>query len=94
MKKDYRTKPRRQVHYRAWLQTAPGAAAQPCEFSDISEGGARVLVDGAKSVPTDVSLLVAEKSEARPCRVVWRSETEIGLRFEQPATAGNARRKR
>lgn len=94
MKKDYRTKPRRPVRYQAWLETASGASAQPCHFADVSEGGARLQIDGAKAVPTEVSLKVAEQSEGRPCHVVWRSETEIGLRFDKPATAGNARQKR
>ncbi len=94
MKKDYRTKPRRQMRYKAWLQTAPGGSAQPCHFFDVSEGGARVQIDGAQEMPAQVNLLVAEQAEGRPCRVVWRSDTEIGLLFDQPATIGNARRKR
>jgi len=94
MKKDYRSKPRRPVRYKAWLQTEPGTSAQPCSFSDVSEGGARVRIDGATAVPAEVNLLLARQAQGRPCRVVWRSETEIGLRFDQAATAGNAKRKR
>jgi hypothetical protein len=94
MKAEYRTKPRRQVRYKAWLQTAPGTSAQPCQFFDVSEGGARVRIDGAEARPAEVKLLVAEQSEGRLCHVIWRTQTEIGLRFDRPATAGNAGRKR
>jgi hypothetical protein len=94
MKKDHRTKARRPVHYKAWLQTAEDATAKPCSFSDVSEGGARLQIEGAEAVPGEVQLRVAENSEGRPCHVVWRSETEIGLRFDQPATAENARHRR
>jgi hypothetical protein len=93
-KKDYRAKVRRPVRYKAWLQTAEDAAAKACSFSDVSEGGARLQIEGAEAVPCEVKLRVAENSEGRPCHVVWRSETEIGLRFDQPATAGNVRRRR
>jgi hypothetical protein len=94
MKKDYRTKARRQVRYKAWLQTADGAAAKPCSFADVSEGGARLQIEDAEAVPGEVELRVAENAEGRPCHVVWRSKTEVGLRFDQPATAGNAGRRR
>jgi hypothetical protein len=94
MKKDYRTKPRRELHYKAWLRTAPGAAAQPCRLSDMSEGGARLEIEGAQAVPDEVDLLLAEQAEGRSCRVMWRTEREIGLRFDRPATAGNAHLKR
>jgi hypothetical protein len=94
MKKDYRTRPRRPMRYKAWLQTASDSAAQPCSLSDVSEGGARLEIEGAQAIPSEVSLLVAERSEGRPARVIWRSERELGLRFDKPATAGNTRLKR
>lgn len=93
MKKDYRTKPRRLMRYKAWIQTEPGADARACHLADISESGARLLIDDAQSMPNEIRLLVAERSAGRACRVIWRSEGEIGLRFEEAATAGNARRK-
>jgi hypothetical protein len=60
----------------------------------MSEGGARLEIEGARAVPGEVDLLLAEHAEGRPCRVIWRSEREIGLRFDRPATTENARLKR
>lgn len=93
MKRDYRTKPRRPVRYKAWLRTEDGAEAKPCIFTDVSEGGARVKMVGAEEVPATVELMMSERSEGRRCHVVWRSQNEVGLRFDTPATAGNVRRR-
>jgi hypothetical protein len=94
MGRRFRNTPRRKVSYKAWLLTGPDAAALPCGLSDVSEGGARLKIDGASAIPEEIRLLLSEKSVGRPCHVVWRSETEVGLRFDRPATAENARRKR
>jgi hypothetical protein len=93
MKRDYRVKPRRPVFYGAWLRTGNGAEAMPCIFTDVSEDGARVKVVGAEDVPAIVELMMSERAEGRRCHVVWRSKSEVGLRFDMPATAGNARRR-
>ncbi len=93
MKREFRAKPRRQIRYNAWLQTTPDLTIIPCRLSDMSEGGVRVQIDGAEAIPVEVNLLLAQKAEGRPCRVVWRSQTELGLRFDIPATIHNTRRK-
>lgn len=56
----------------------------PCRFSDISSTGARVYLPANDDLPELVTLLLTEKGVGRrPCKIVWRSSTEIGLLFLQ-----------
>lgn len=58
-----------------------------CSFADVSETGARLVVAEGTVVPETFGLrLVSDGAPERRCRVVWRTELEVGLRFEQAAT--------
>jgi hypothetical protein len=83
--RDKRTSKRRSVRYSAWLTLADGALAE-CVLSDISETGARVVLQSAAAVP-DVFILMlsANGSARRACRVVWRNPQQIGVKFDKNA---------
>ncbi len=89
MEYDHRTKPRR-LYYQAFIQGENGAANRRCHLEDVSEGGARLRVEDSAGIPAVFSLLLSEGGVARPCRVIWRSDSEVGLRFDQPASRSNA----
>jgi hypothetical protein len=89
MKYNNRKKPRRQLRYRAWIQDEVGGPNRLCHLEDVSEGGARLRIEDGATIPAAFNLLLNEQATARPCRVVWRTDTEVGLRFAEPATRSN-----
>lgn len=61
---------------------ADGAAPKPCGIADISDSGARLSVSQPQRVPDFFMLfLAANGAVRRQCKVVWRSENYIGVRF-------------
>lgn len=48
---------------------------------DISEGGARLRLDGAGAVPDRFDLLVPCKGRTYAAELAWRNAGEIGVRF-------------
>ena len=53
-----------------------------CVVRDISMAGARLTVVSATSVPDTFELSFDGARTLRPCRVAWRTATEIGLQFQ------------
>jgi hypothetical protein len=53
-----------------------------CVVRDISEIGAclkvRILID----IPDTFNLLMASEQTPRPCRIVWRNERQMGVKFQ------------
>jgi len=77
-----RKKPRRQFHYGASILTEPGKTPLECMISDVSEGGARLVLDeGEELPPRFVLLLTKEGSARRTCRVIWRNGSNVGVAF-------------
>jgi len=54
-----------------------------CQMLDVSEYGARLRVGAPKTAPQEF-LIVLDKGLTRWCQVVWRSDTEIGIKFVDP----------
>jgi len=82
MRKDQRKSQRRPVRYAAWLALAPGEL-QDCALSDISDTGARIDIENSDKLPNEFALWLASNGSARRnCRVVWRTATQVGVRFE------------
>ena len=65
------------------LETGDGSSSRPWSLVERSEAGARLLVDDPARVP-DQFTLVRKGSVATlwKCRVVWRSDSHIGVKFE------------
>ena len=53
-----------------------------CVVRDISTAGARLTMVSATSVPDTFELSFDGARTLRPCRVAWRTATEIGLQFQ------------
>ena len=65
----------------AKYQTDSGALLRDCIITDISEGGARLLVTGAE-VPDQFLLTISgEKLVREECSVAWRLGEEVGVTF-------------
>lgn len=77
-----RKKPRRSVTYPAYLDLGDGSPVRVCTLCDASEEGAQLAVADPQGVP-DVFILAlsADGAARRHCRVVWRTEMQIGVEF-------------
>jgi hypothetical protein len=79
---ELRRKPRRQFHYNASVLL--DATSQPCRcsISDISETGARIVLESECELPERFILLLTSSGEARRhCRLVWRNGLAAGVEF-------------
>lgn len=55
----------------------------PCTLVDISDTGARLIVEDTSEVPDRFTIVMTEQGvPRRSCRLIWRGETDIGVVFE------------
>jgi hypothetical protein len=82
MSKERRRAPRREVNAAGYLYTGDGWPLGECRMKDVSSGGARLAHSISNELP-DVLLLSLSKDGAvrRRCRVAWRGENQLGVRF-------------
>jgi len=79
---ELRKKTRRHFRYTAKILVDRKGPPRACLISDISEGGARLLLETDHELPDRFVLLLTAKGDARRrCRVVWRHETTVGVAF-------------
>jgi len=73
---------RRTVAYPTYIDLGDGSPALACTLCDASQEGAQLAVANPKSLPNEFILALSSDGAARRrCRVVWRNETEVGVRF-------------
>lgn len=77
-----RRSPRKALRYPGELDVGDGSALRKCLLSDISDTGARVMIEKPDEVPDLVMLLLGhERGARRRCRIVWREPKQLGLEF-------------
>src|SRR5258708_39630643 len=82
---ELRRKPRRNFHYNASVLLDGTSSPQPCAIADISETGARIMLEKECALPERFILLLSRGGEARRhCRLVWRSGLSAGVEFPAP----------
>jgi len=60
-----------------------GSPVRPWHLVDVSDGGARLRVASPDDVPECFTLVQrADVMKLWQCRVVWRSSSEVGIKFE------------
>ena len=79
---EQRQSPRQTVNRAAWVDTGAVGARRDCLLVDISETGARLQVDTSPVPDTFQLLLSPGGEERRDCRVVWRSDNQLGVQFQ------------
>ena len=78
---DRRDSARRRVEYAGSIQRARGRK-DLCVIWDVSDKGARLVVPSAKDVPKTFVLTITRKKQERfYCRVIWRTECQVGVSF-------------
>ena len=81
---ELRKKPRQQFHYVARIFTDESAPLIAVSISDISEGGARLVLEQDTELPdTFVLLLTRNGQMRRNCHVVWRDGLTLGVEFPE-----------
>jgi len=78
---DRRSHPR--YRDRSPVYVGDGVVARKCSLIDISEGGARISVAKDVGLPSNVVLVDPRTGLSHRATLVWRTETEAGLRFVQ-----------
>ncbi len=63
-----------------------------CAVRDLSDSGARLLVEGSIAAPDTFELLCEIDGMSVDCIVVWRRGLEIGVRFAAPPVYTDKRR--
>jgi hypothetical protein len=58
-----------------------GASAIHCTVYDLTNIGAGLLVEDCAGLPSAFDLTFGSIHTRRPCRVVWRAGTRIGVSF-------------
>ena len=89
---------REPMRHAAWIRCDSIPNPMTCVVWDLSEGGARLRAAQPQALPQVFTLVLDRQGKAsRPCRVVWRKQSAIGVKFihadEAEALADAARRK-
>jgi hypothetical protein len=83
---ELRRKPRRHFHYNASVLLDATSSPRRCSISDISETGARIMLESECELPERFILLLTPSGEARRhCRLVWKNGLSAGVAFPTPA---------
>ncbi len=79
---DKRKNARRPFDYSARILVDKKGSRRACQIFDISESGARLILDRDHDLPDRFVLLLTVNGDARrQCRVVWRKELNVGVAF-------------
>ena len=76
---EYRIASRRRVLKAGTIEFGGGAI--DCMVRNVSDTGAALNVNSPVGIPDRFTLVVAADGSHQHCRVVWRKEKRIGVRF-------------
>jgi hypothetical protein len=85
---DRRASPRQALGRDVLICSEDGKGIGACHLCDVSSTGARLAIDRRVlgKLPEEFILVLANRAKVhRRCRVVWRGQDEIGVRFVNPA---------
>ena len=92
MTKDRRTAQRRGIHWKALMIGATGQPIGECTIVDVSNSGARLLLENAIEPPDSFVLIMARNGDVRRhCEVTWRDDESVGVKFVRPRVTERAR---
>ena len=92
MNENKRKHVRRSLSYPARIDTGDGSPPRECLLNDASEEGAQIAVAAPKELPDSFTLILGFDGTARRrCRVMWRSETRIGVKFIRDPSQAKAK---
>lgn len=65
-----------------------GYTAYDCRVKNVSSGGALLQMPSLLGIPNQFEIDIDKSNKLRPCTVMWRNDTMMGVRFDdvpQPA---------
>jgi hypothetical protein len=73
---------RRSIRYPGVIDLGGDQTPIPCTLCDASQDGAQLLIDDSRPLPDGFVLVLGYDGTARRlCKVVWRSENQVGVEF-------------
>jgi PilZ domain len=73
---------RNKIDRPAWISTGDGLPLLNCTVIDISNSGAKLLLEDADEITGNFSLWMSRRGHPRyACRVVWSGRNTIGVEF-------------
>jgi len=78
--KHFKREVRRARHFSAWINVN-GRTASECQVLDISNHGAKVVVEIPSAVPDNFELAFFQGGQKRACTVIWRRIKMVGVKF-------------
>lgn len=81
MSAERRVAPRQDLRWKCLIIDLAGSIAGPCMMADVSASGAKLELKQSVDVPDEFILLLSSNDVRRQCKVVWRLENHIGVRF-------------
>ena len=88
MRDDQRKIKRHYVYHGARIAGLNGSLLADCRMLDVSGTGARLEVKTPDVIPDELVLLLSHDGRLhRRCRVIWRSEVSIGVKFADDSGA-------
>jgi hypothetical protein len=71
--------------YRVGRVIYGGRNSTQCVIKDMSENGARIVLEGEAALPPQVTLVIAQSGVRRTAAVIWQNDREVGLAFAASA---------
>jgi hypothetical protein len=82
---EQRRSQREHVRFPAWIDARDGTPLHDCTVLDVCEDGARIEGVFPAELPEQFDLVLnKEGTRRRHCRMVWRSDRQIGLSYISP----------
>ena len=73
---------RRLIAQRARIESPDGAFASECTMTDVSAGGARLVLSTSDPLPSRFFLILSHDGTLRRlCQPVWQTDTKAGVQF-------------
>jgi hypothetical protein len=83
---EQRQSERNSANTAAVIRLENGDRTIPCLVSNLSEGGAKLVVGEPEQLPSEFILFLRPNSPVgRRCKVIWRIGDKIGVRFDSVA---------
>lgn len=58
-----------------------GRSEAPCVIKDLTDSGARIVLEGEAALPPQVTLVIATTGTRKEASVIWQADREVGLSF-------------
>jgi PilZ domain len=77
-----RKEPRKILDWPGLILNPDGTIVGECRTMNVSANGAKISMSDLMAIPDEFFLLLSKDVRiGRKCKIIWRSEKELGVRF-------------